>query len=149
MIALVAHDGRKSELIAFARRHCDTLSRYGVMATDGTGTRLQRELGWTVAACGHGPSGGDVTVAAAVAAGEVVAVLFFLDPSVAHPHAPDCQALIRQCCVHNVPVALNPSTAAAVLSWLRHTERDVPMPRSAPARASDPQMEVAEVSARH
>ncbi|MEV0465740.1 methylglyoxal synthase [Nocardia tengchongensis] len=113
-IALVAHDDMKSDLIEFARQHHSMLSGFDIMATDSTGARLRQEFGWPVTACGHGPHGGDVAIAAAVAAGKVAAVVFLYDHSGFLPHDHDCQALIRQCCVHDVPFALNLSTAAAV-----------------------------------
>ncbi|MFE2958101.1 methylglyoxal synthase [Nocardia tengchongensis] len=121
-IALVAHDDMKSDLIEFARRNHTTLSGYDIMATDSTGARLRDEFGWSVDACGHGPNGGDVAIAAAVAAGQIAAVVFLYDPSGFLPHDHDCQALIRQCCVHNVPFALNVSTASAVTAALPRCE---------------------------
>ncbi|MFE3701514.1 hypothetical protein ACFXO7_27005, partial [Nocardia tengchongensis] len=68
------------------------------------------------------PHGCSVAIAAAVAAGQIAAVVFLYDPSGCLPHDHDCQALIRQCCVHNVPFALNLSTAAAVTAQLAGTQ---------------------------
>lgn len=136
VIALVSHDGKKSDMITFARDSYQVLSRTALIGTEGTATRLRRELGLSVMTCGHGPSGGDVTIAAAVAAGDVAAVIFFLDPASAHPHQTDFGALIRQCCVHDVPVALNPSTAKAIMAILTHpVDPAIPAPRTAPGAA--------------
>lgn len=117
-VALIAHDGQKVELLTFVSHHRETLSRFDLMATDSTGERLRSKMGLAVATCGHGPGGGDVAIAAAVAAGKIAAVLFFLDSGTAHPHIADVHALIRQCCWHNTPIALNASTAVAVISML-------------------------------
>ncbi|MFM7918784.1 MAG: methylglyoxal synthase, partial [Planctomycetaceae bacterium] len=50
--------------------------------------------------------------------GRMTAVLFFRDPLTAQPHEPDVSALMRVCDVHNVPLATNPATAAAVIQQL-------------------------------
>lgn len=125
VVALIAHDERKADLLAFASQHRQTLSRFDLMATNSTGDRLRSEMGLEVVTCGHGPGGGDVAIAAAVAVGRVAAVLFFLDPGTAHPHIEDVRALIRQCCWHNTPVALNSSTAVAVMAMLRDRAMEV------------------------
>ena len=49
-------------------------------------------------------------------------MFFFIDSAVAHPHAPDVSALIRQCCIHDVPLALNRTTADAIVTRLAHAE---------------------------
>lgn len=48
----------------------------------------------------------------------MVAVIFLLDPLYAPPHEPDIQALLRICEVHNVPLAINLATAAAIVNLL-------------------------------
>lgn len=116
-IALIAHDNMKAEMIEFVHHYSVVLSGFEVVATDGTARRLD-DTGLAVSTCGHGPSGGDVTIAAAVATDQVAAVFFFLDPSVPHPHAVDVGALIRQCCIHDVPLALNVSTALSIATGL-------------------------------
>ena len=124
----------KQTMSEFVGDHVVALSVFDMIATDGTGKRL-REANFPATTCGHGPSGGDVAIAAAVAAGEVAAVFFFIDSAVAHPHAPDVSALIRQCCVHDVPLALNRTTADAVVTQLAAAERSkVPRPRAARTR---------------
>lgn len=127
-IALVAHDKQKEALLSFSSRHSETLSKFRVMATNNTGSLLRSRLGWNVVTCGHGPSGGDVAIAAAVAVGEVSAVFFFVDRSAAHPHEVDVQALVRQCCIHDVPIALNLATATAVLNLI--STKPLPQPRT-------------------
>lgn len=121
LIAIIAHDGMKQIMSEFLGDHVATLSAFEMIATTGTGKKL-REAKLPAATCGHGPSGGDVAIAAAVAAGEVAAVFFFIDSAVAHPHAPDVSALIRQCCIHDVPLALNRTTADAIVTRLAHAE---------------------------
>lgn len=120
-IALIAHDGKKNEIVAFARKHESVLSRYRLIATGNTGQRIQEQTTLTIERVLPGSVGGDVQIAAEVAAGEVVAVIFLIDPLYAQPHEPGTQALLRMCEVHNVSLALNPATADAIATHLTST----------------------------
>jgi methylglyoxal synthase len=115
MIALIAHDNKKGELVAFVRRHLEFFQKRRLVATGSTGRVLIHELGLAVECVPHGPDGGDLVIGARVAQGEVQAVFFFRDPLTAQPHEPDVTALLRVCDVHNVPLATNPATAEAII----------------------------------
>ncbi|MER3557443.1 MAG: methylglyoxal synthase [Thermus sp.] len=114
-LALIAHDQKKEEMVAFALRHKEVLARYPLLATGTTGRLLRERTGLEVEALLSGPLGGDQQIGARVAEGRVQAVLFFQDPLTAQPHEPDVRALLRVCNVHNVPIATNPATAEALL----------------------------------
>ena len=109
-IALIAHDGKKSELVAFVENNKDFFNDYRLVATATTGKHLQ-EMGLHVQRCLSGPLGGDAQIAAMVATGECQAVIFMRDPLGMHPHEPDIYTLLRICDVHDVPLATNPATA--------------------------------------
>jgi methylglyoxal synthase len=115
-IALIAHDGKKTDILAFALEHKDILSRYSILATNTTGMMLVDKVGLDVQRMLSGPLGGDAQIAAAVAEGKVSAVFFFIDPLGKHPHDPDIQTLLRICNVHNVPMATNTATARYIIS---------------------------------
>ncbi len=115
-IALVAHDGKKAEMVAFAIAKQEVLERYTLVATSTTGKLLAENTRLKVKRLLSGPLGGDTQIAALVAEGRVAAVFFFLDPLGKHPHDPDIQGLLRICNVHNVPLATNPATAAFIIS---------------------------------
>jgi len=117
-LALIAHDARKDDLVAFARRRRDDLARFTLIATGTTGGRLADEVGLEVDAVLSGPVGGDVQIGARLLDGEVVGVLFLRDPMTAHPHEPDIQALLKLCDIHGVPLATNAVTAELVLDGL-------------------------------
>ena len=117
-LALIAHDARKDDLVAFARRRRDDLARFTLIATGTTGGRLADEVGLEVDAVLSGPVGGDVQIGARLLDGEVVGVLFLRDPMTAHPHEPDIQALLKLCDIHGVPLATNVVTAELVLDGL-------------------------------
>jgi methylglyoxal synthase len=115
-IALVAHNGRKDQMVQFAGQHIDVLSRFEIVATSTTGGLLVDTLGLTVQRCLSGPLGGDLQIGAMVAEGTVAAVIFLRDPLTAHPHEPDILALMKVCDVHNVPLATNVASAELLLS---------------------------------
>lgn len=126
-VALIAHDKKKLDLIAFAKDHREVLSRFNLIATGTTGILLRDKAGLDVTPLLSGPQGGDQQIGAAVAEGRVLAVIFFRDPLTAQPHEPDVSALMRICDVHNVPLATNLAAAEAALEWLRHHPNASPL----------------------
>ncbi len=109
-IALIAHDGKKAELVAFVKDNKTFFKKFQLVATSTTGQHLQ-QMGLKVKRCLSGPVGGDAQIAAMVATHECQAVIFMRDPLGMHPHEPDIYTLLRICDVHNVPLATNPATA--------------------------------------
>jgi methylglyoxal synthase len=116
VLAIVAHDGKKADLIAWATFNRGTLSQYTIIATGTTGKLLIEKVGLEVERLQSGPYGGDAQIAARVVEGKVDFVFFFIDPLDKHPHEPDIQTLLRACAVHNVPIATNLSTADLIIS---------------------------------
>jgi len=116
VLALIAHDGKKADMVAFATFNREKLSQFSLLATSTTGRLLREKVGLEVESCLSGPQGGDVQIAARVATGEVDAVFFLLDPLDKHPHDPDIQAVQRVCNVHDVPLATNVATANLIIS---------------------------------
>lgn len=117
-IALIAHDTQKENIVNFARQHAPVLGRYRLIATGTTGQRIATSTGLAIDSYESGPRGGDAQIAAEVASGNVLAVVFLVDPLYAQPHEPDIQALLRICNVHNVPLATNLATAEAIAAKL-------------------------------
>ena len=115
-IALIAHDGKKADIVAFATFNREKLMGFNLIATATTGRLLIEKVGLDVEYLLSGPHGGDAQIAARVAQGEVDAVFFFVDPLDKHPHDPDIQTLLRACNVHNVPIATNVATADLIIS---------------------------------
>lgn len=112
-IALIAHDGKKQELVSFAKRFQKFFNQVPILATQTTGSRLA-EVGIDVDTVASGPKGGDAQIAAKVTEGEVAGVIFFRDPMGKHPHEPDINMLLRLCDVYNIPLATNPATAELI-----------------------------------
>lgn len=118
MIALVAHDAKKLDLVTFVKDHRDVFARHELVATGTTGKILNEKTGLHVQRVNSGPLGGDLQIGAVIAEEAIDAVIFFRDPLTAQPHEPDVSALMRVCDVHGVPLATNLSTAEAILDWI-------------------------------
>jgi methylglyoxal synthase len=115
-IALIAHDGKKADMVAFATFNRERLRTYHLVATASTGRLLNEKVGLDVERVASGPYGGDAQIGARVVAGEIGAVIFLVDPLDKHPHDPDIQTLLRLCNVHNVPLATNIATADCIIA---------------------------------
>ena len=116
-IALIAHDGKKPEMVAFVLNNKPMLKNASIFATGTTGSHIEK-AGIDVELLLSGPKGGDAQIATLVAEGKIDLVIFFRDPLDKHPHEPDVQMLMRICDVHNIPLATNPAAAKLLLAGL-------------------------------
>ena len=121
-IALIAHDGKKNELVEFVVQNRSWFDGFNLVGTGTTGGRIA-EQGIGIECLASGPLGGDAQIAARITEGNVHAVIFFRDPMGKHPHEPDINMLLRQCDVHDIPLATNLATAQ-LLTGNRAFERD-------------------------
>ena len=110
-IALVAHDGKKNEMLDWANRWRDELSRHQLVGTGTTARRISKELGLEVEGLMSGPLGGDQQIGARIAEGNLDILIFLWDPFAPMPHDPDVKALLRLAALWNVPVASNAASA--------------------------------------
>ncbi|MFY0627529.1 MAG: methylglyoxal synthase [Reichenbachiella sp.] len=116
-LAVIAHDGKKAEMVAFLLENKDKLKGNYIVATGTTGSHAEK-AGLTVHKCLSGPMGGDAQIATMVAEGNMDLILFFRDPQGKHPHEPDIQMLLRLSDVHNIPLATNPAGAQLLLDGM-------------------------------
>ncbi len=115
-IALVAHDNKKADLLAWAKYNRDLLERHTLFATGTTGRVFEMELRLTVNRLMSGPLGGDQQIGAMIAKEELDFLIFFWDPLEPQPHDPDVKALLRMAVVWNIPTACNRASADFMIS---------------------------------
>jgi methylglyoxal synthase len=94
-LALIAHDGKKDDVLRFAREHLDELRPLYLIATATTGSLLRSELGLDVQTMASGPQGGDLQIGARIVEGR-----------------------IEVCDVHDVPLATNRASALLLIRSL-------------------------------
>ncbi len=132
MIALVAHDHRKADLVEWAVFNADFLSKHRIVCTGTTGSLVQdafekKGIKADVTCMNSGPLGGDAEIAALVVRKQVDLAVFLIDDLNAQPHEADIQMLLRQCRIHNVPIACNRYSADLMItSTLWETEDYLP-----------------------
>lgn len=114
-VAIIAHDGKKPEMVGFVKDNFEELTQVNLVATGTTGGYIE-ETGLKVERKLSGPLGGDAQIAAMTAEGKIDAIIFFRDPQGKHPHEPDIQMLMRICDVHNTPLATNPAAGKMILN---------------------------------
>ncbi len=121
-LAVIAHDGKKAEMVAFLNKHIDFLHQKDIkIIATGTTGKHAIEAGLEVQRYESGPRGGDAQIAAEVVTGKVQMVFFFRDPMDKHPHEPDIQMLMRVCDVLNIPLATNPASAELIIQGMKKT----------------------------
>jgi len=120
-IALVAHDRRKVDMVDWALYNIDMLSKHKLICTGTTGGLIEnamRERGIEVdmTRMNSGPMGGDAEIAALVVRKQIDLAIFLIDDLNAQPHEADIQMLLRQCRVHNIPIACNRYSADLMIT---------------------------------
>ena len=110
-IALVAHDGKKKELVEWCDKNKDVLKGHFLCGTGTTARLIADKTGLPVRAYNSGPLGGDQQIGAKIVEGQVDFMIFLWDPLEAQPHDPDVKALLRIAQVYDIPIANNKASA--------------------------------------
>ena len=120
-IAVIAHDGKKADMVSFVMKRLDFFKKDNVslVGTGTTGTMIQN-AGLEVDLVASGPMGGDAQIGAMVTEGKVDCVLFFRDPLDKHPHDVDISMLMRLCDVHTIPLATNYKSAHILIKYFKN-----------------------------
>ena len=120
-IALVAHDNRKADMVDWAVFNADMLSKHKLICTGTTGKLIQEAMEnkgvqVDITCMNSGPMGGDAEIAALVVRKQINLAVFLIDDLNPQPHEADIQMLLRQCRVHNVPIACNRYSADLMIT---------------------------------
>jgi len=116
-LALVAHDKKKDDLVAFAVTHQAKLSDFDLFATGTTGSRILAAVPTLpVTRLKSGPLGGDQQIGSLIAEGRIKGLIFFVDPLTPMPHDVDVKALMRLAALYDIPMALNRATAELLIA---------------------------------
>ncbi len=115
-IALIAHDNKKKDLISWAKKNSNILSKHFLCGTGTTSRLISEETLLPVKAYRSGPLGGDQQIGASIVDGKVDFMIFFWDPLTSQPHDPDVKALLRIAVLFDIPVAMNQSSADFLLN---------------------------------
>ena len=115
-IALVAHDGKKKEMVDWCDKNKDILKNHFLCGTGTTARLIAEKTGLPVRAYNSGPLGGDQQIGAQIVEGGIDFMIFLWDPLEAQPHDPDVKALLRIAVVYDIPVANNLATADFMLT---------------------------------
>ena len=120
-IALVAHDNRKADMVEWVTYNAELLSKHHMVCTGTTGSLVRKAfeekgIEAEITCMNSGPLGGDAEIAAMVVRHEIDLAIFLIDDLNAQPHEADIQMLLRQCRVHNVPIACNRYSADLMIT---------------------------------
>lgn len=120
-IALVAHDNRKVDVIDWVIYNSSFLAKHSLVCTGTTGTLVKealakRDVHPEMQIMNSGPMGGDAEIAAMVVRKEIDLAVFLIDDLNPQPHEADIMMLLRQCRVHNVPIACNRYSADLMIT---------------------------------
>ena len=120
-IALVAHDRRKVDMVEWATYNAEMLSKHKIICTGTTGGLIKeafdkKGIEADITCVNSGPMGGDAEIAALVAQKKINLAVFLIDDQNAQPHEADIQMLLRQCRIHNVPIACNRYSADLMIT---------------------------------
>lgn len=126
IIALVAHDNRKKDMIEWVSWNWKELIPHSLICTGTTGSlvhdkleeisRINDVIPPEITRLKSGPLGGDQQLGALISEGKVDMLIFFWDPMQPQPHDVDVKALLRISSLYNIPTATNRSTADFIIS---------------------------------
>ncbi len=125
-IAIIAHDARKVDMMEWVKYNVKTLQKNKLVCTGTTGGLVEKVIqeyidkhdinNISITKMNSGPMGGDAQIAAMVVEGKIDMCVFLIDDLSANPHEADIQMLLRQCRIHNIPVACNRHTADLMIT---------------------------------
>ncbi|OKH50452.1 hypothetical protein NIES2101_19145 [Calothrix sp. HK-06] len=122
-IALLAHDSKRFEIAQFAAKHQEFFSNCLTIAPPSISEILSSQAGITTTEqTSAATSGGYQAIAAKVASGDILAVIFLRDFLQVQSNVANEEAMLRVCNINEVMIATNLPTAEAIVDYIRFSE---------------------------
>ena len=112
-IAIIAHDAKKELMVQFCIAYCGVLAKHHICATKATGKMVSDATGLEIEQLLPGRQGGIDQIMSRIAYNEIDILLYFRDNNTTadfNELLTDSD-LVRECDIHNTPVATNIATA--------------------------------------
>jgi methylglyoxal synthase len=108
-------------MVEWAVFNADMLSKHKLICTGTTGSLIKKAMedkgvDVDITCMNSGPLGGDAEIAALVVRKQINLAIFLIDDLNSQPHEADIQMLLRQCRIHNVPIACNRYSADLMIT---------------------------------
>ncbi len=117
-IGLVAHDSKKKLIQNFCIAYRGILCKHELYATGTTGRLIEEVTNLSVHKYLAGHLGGEQQLGAMIENDGIDLLIFLRDPLTPKVHEPDVNNIIRQCDMHNIPLASNVATAELLVKSL-------------------------------
>jgi len=113
-IVIIAHDGKKPEMVEFLKQRTDWIHGVNLVATGRTAEYVESS-GIQVRHMSPGKYGGYNEITRMIEQGDIDIALFFRDPNIKQPHHQDIQNLLDICDTKNIPLATNSASAELLI----------------------------------
>lgn len=125
-IAIIAHDAKKELMVQFCIAYCGVLAKHNLCATKATGKLISDATGLKVEELLPGRQGGINQIMSRIAYDEIDVLLYFRDNNINTDFNSLLRDsdLVRECDIHNVPVATNIATAETIICALDRGDLD-------------------------
>ncbi len=117
-IALIAHDAKKKLMQNFCIAYRGILSKNELYATGTTGRLVEEVTNLPIHKYLAGHLGGEQQISAQIEHNQIDLVIFLRDPLTSKIHEPDVNAIVRECDMHNIPLATNLASAELLIKSL-------------------------------
>lgn len=133
-IAIIADDRKKELITQFCIAYCGILSKHNLCATGITGKYISDATGLSIERLLSGPHGGMQQINSRISYDEIDMLIYFRDTAVMDDEEDKvASVMLRNCDIHNIPVATNIATAEILVRALDRGDldwREIVNPRS-------------------
>lgn len=117
-IGFIAHNNKKTLIENFCLAYKYIFAKHNLYATEMTGRRIEEVTNLKVYKFLPGSVGGDKQFIDMIERNAMDMVIFFYNPVLTSPNAPDIYAISRCCDEYSIPIATNIATAESLVLGL-------------------------------